>query len=115
MGAEQPETKFCQECGVKINKRAEICPECGVRQPGTEVNGERKERANRARQFLSAGGILGFIALLLFPIIFGPLAVVCGLLALYYGRPIAGAGVVAWGVITTIIGWLIGFLVWGSI
>lgn len=28
--------KFCQECGEQINKKAEICPECGVRQPGAE-------------------------------------------------------------------------------
>lgn len=24
--------KFCQECGEKINIKAEICPKCGVRQ-----------------------------------------------------------------------------------
>lgn len=26
--------KFCQECGATISKRAEICPNCGVRQAG---------------------------------------------------------------------------------
>jgi NMD protein affecting ribosome stability and mRNA decay len=25
--------KFCHECGVAINAKAEICPHCGVRQP----------------------------------------------------------------------------------
>lgn len=25
------ETKFCENCGEKIDKKAEICPECGVR------------------------------------------------------------------------------------
>lgn len=28
---EKIETKFCQHCGKKINKKAEICPKCGVR------------------------------------------------------------------------------------
>jgi len=27
--------KYCQECGEKINIKAEICPKCGVRQPNT--------------------------------------------------------------------------------
>lgn len=28
------ETKYCANCGSEIDKNAEICPECGVRQPG---------------------------------------------------------------------------------
>lgn len=114
MTAENPETKFCQECGAEINEKAEICPECGVRQPGTEENADSEERAMRARQFLYAGVILGFAALLFLPIIFGPLAAICGLLTLYYGRPLAGAAVVAWGVIATIIGWIIGIIAFAS-
>lgn len=27
-----PTTKFCADCGMEINKTAEICPKCGVRQ-----------------------------------------------------------------------------------
>jgi TM2 domain-containing membrane protein YozV len=27
------DTKYCVECGTKINAKAEICPKCGVRQP----------------------------------------------------------------------------------
>jgi Tfp pilus assembly protein PilE len=26
------DTKFCSDCGVTISRRAEICPQCGVRQ-----------------------------------------------------------------------------------
>ena len=29
--------KFCHECGETINAKAEICPKCGVRQPGIEA------------------------------------------------------------------------------
>jgi len=31
----QPSTKYCQACAATIDARAEICPKCGVRQPGT--------------------------------------------------------------------------------
>ena len=27
-------TKYCQNCGATIDAQAEICPKCGVRQPG---------------------------------------------------------------------------------
>jgi hypothetical protein len=33
-------TKYCFECGASINARAEICPECGVRQPDAPSSGE---------------------------------------------------------------------------
>ncbi len=26
-------TKFCENCGAEIDKKAEICPKCGVRTP----------------------------------------------------------------------------------
>lgn len=29
-------TKYCQECGVRIRARAEICPKCGVGQPNSD-------------------------------------------------------------------------------
>lgn len=30
-----PDEKFCMECGAVIRRRAEICPNCGVRQSGS--------------------------------------------------------------------------------
>ncbi|MDO9045408.1 MAG: zinc-ribbon domain-containing protein [Methanobacteriaceae archaeon] len=30
----QKETKFCSNCGAEIDKKAEICPKCGVRLMG---------------------------------------------------------------------------------
>lgn len=32
-------TKFCHACGESIDRRAEICPHCGVRQPGAGDEG----------------------------------------------------------------------------
>jgi len=30
--------KFCSECGNKIKEKAELCPNCGVRQRGISTN-----------------------------------------------------------------------------
>ncbi|MFC7070001.1 hypothetical protein [Halobaculum lipolyticum] len=34
-----PDEKFCGDCGEVIKQRAEICPECGVRQHGDHGDG----------------------------------------------------------------------------
>lgn len=50
--------KFCSECGVLINAKAEICPKCGVRQSyasGFVSNGKSKVAAALLALFL--GGI----------------------------------------------------------
>ena len=44
----QENEKFCTECGNAINKKAEICPKCGVRQPITYSETiERKSKDNK--------------------------------------------------------------------
>jgi len=37
-----PDEKFCAECGAVINEKAEICPECGVRQPGMDSGNDER-------------------------------------------------------------------------
>jgi TM2 domain-containing membrane protein YozV len=44
----RPDEKFCHECGAVINAKAEICPKCGVRQPGVS-NGMRVTPSGRSR------------------------------------------------------------------
>jgi TM2 domain-containing membrane protein YozV/predicted RNA-binding Zn-ribbon protein involved in translation (DUF1610 family) len=36
-----PHTKYCHHCGSKIAALAEICPKCGVRQPGHATRGRQ--------------------------------------------------------------------------
>lgn len=54
------ETKYCQECGEEINAKAEICPECGVRQADAVGRGPGGSGVNRIAAALLAlflGGI----------------------------------------------------------
>ena len=55
-GEKGPNEKFCVECGAAINEKAEICPECGVRQPGTG-SGSDDERLIAALLAIFLGGI----------------------------------------------------------
>lgn len=73
-----PDEKFCVECGAIIRARAEICPHCGVRQPGYSTNpleGRNRIIAAILAFFLGSFGIhrfylgqigLGFLYLLFF-------------------------------------------------
>lgn len=54
-GTKGPDEKFCAECGAIINEKAEICPECGVRQPGTG-SGSDDERLIAALLAIFLGG-----------------------------------------------------------
>ncbi len=51
-------TKYCVECGQVINQRAEICMNCGVRQPGMMAAGGRSKVAAALFAFF-LGGIGG--------------------------------------------------------
>ncbi|MDB0062921.1 TM2 domain-containing protein [Crocinitomicaceae bacterium] len=41
----QENEKFCQECGDKINIKAEICPKCGVRQLYISLKTEEQQKS----------------------------------------------------------------------
>lgn len=46
---EQGQTKFCHECGKSINQKAEICPECGVRQQTGEKTEKTTDNVSASR------------------------------------------------------------------
>lgn len=48
--------KFCTECGSVIKEKAEICPECGVRQPGSGSSGG-SDRVAAALLAILLGGL----------------------------------------------------------
>lgn len=37
------EVKYCTECGAEINSKADVCPECGVRQESVSGDGEKNK------------------------------------------------------------------------
>jgi TM2 domain-containing membrane protein YozV len=60
MNSPRPDaTKYCHACGAVIDVRAEICPNCGVRQPGITAYGDsaemNRELRNAASKKLAAG------------------------------------------------------------
>jgi len=52
-------TKFCKNCGEKIDAKAEICPKCGVRQESPQA-GKNKVVAGLLAIFLGDFGIHKF-------------------------------------------------------
>ena len=62
----KPEEKFCHECAAIIRAKAEICPKCGVRQPGgagafaTTPSGRSKLAAALFAIFLGGIGVHKF-------------------------------------------------------
>ena len=52
-------TKFCKDCGERINAKAEICPKCGVRQQISST-GKSKIAAGLFGIFLGGLGIHKF-------------------------------------------------------
>lgn len=55
------DSKFCHNCGAKIDIKAEICPKCGVRQPtSSKVGGKSRIAAAVLALFLGGIGIHKF-------------------------------------------------------
>ena len=48
-----PDEAFCIECGSVVKKKAEICPECGVRQKPSEVDGQNVKSAENVGSSLT--------------------------------------------------------------
>jgi hypothetical protein len=55
-----PSEKYCFECGSVIRARAEICPNCGVRQPAAGFGSKNKLVAALLAIFLGGFGIHKF-------------------------------------------------------
>lgn len=56
-GSPGPDEVYCRDCGAIINERAEICPECGVRQqnpPKSSVDSLIEELTGGGNPFVAA-------------------------------------------------------------
>jgi len=63
-----------------------------------------------SRGYLAIGGLSGALGFLVIPVLFGPLAMVCGVQLFRRHSEWAGIGMVAWGATSLVVGWLIGVL-----
>jgi len=66
-------TIFCFACGRQIDARAEICPGCGVRQRSAPSVATPAQSSN-TWSYIAI--ICGVVALIIFPIVFGPIGIV---------------------------------------
>lgn len=59
-GSAPRETKYCSNCGAQIDAKAEVCPECGVRQASASSEGPDRLAAALLAIFLGGLGVHKF-------------------------------------------------------
>jgi uncharacterized membrane protein YvbJ len=100
--------KFCSSCGEKLLENADICVSCGkyINKGSSTI---QTPTSGSNSTYLVLGFVFAFIALLFFPVLFGPLGILFGGLALQKGSKI-GWAVIAVSIIFMFIGMLLGYL-----
>lgn len=99
--------KYCPECGNKLEDSPKFCPECGK-----ELKEEQSKKQNEGRKYSILGIVFAFCSLIVFPIIFGPLAVIFGTIAVLKDDKELGIVAIILGVILATISFLIGLYLW---
>lgn len=82
--------------------------------PGPSPYGQPEQQANKGRVFSIIGIVCGVVSLLFVPIVFGPLGVAMGFLADNRGDKPLGKYVGIGCIVTTILGFVIGALVYSA-
>ncbi|WP_336133955.1 hypothetical protein [Natronomonas amylolytica] len=86
-----PDECYCTSCGSIIKEKAELCPDCGVRQSSASADGEN------TTAYLVFGLLSGVLSLFLFTIVFAPVAIFCGYKLYENDSTVAGAVVAGLG------------------
>lgn len=107
---------YCPHCGSEITNHDEYCPDCGgLVADGQETHANEQEtKANigeRGYTYIGAGS--GFIALLLFPPVFGLISIFSGVQLFRKFNERRGIGMMIWGGMTLISGVILGAFVFG--
>lgn len=104
---------YCSTCGNQVT--GAFCSSCGTRQdaaaPPPPPPPGQYAPATVSNTLSTVGIILGAIAFLLFPILFGPAGLICGAIAKSKGEPRAVVALVVSGC-GLVLGMLLGVLVW---
>lgn len=75
---------------------------------------ERSTTSNPGRIYTILGAVFGVIALLFIPILFGPAGIILGFVGHAKGDKPLGMYVGIGSIVTTIVGMVLGALVWGA-
>lgn len=95
--------KYCPECGKDLVDNPKFCPECGK-----ELKEEKLKRQKEGRKYSILGIVFAFCSLIVLPIIFGPLAVIFGTIAVLKDDKELGIVAIVLGVVLATISFLIG-------
>ena len=99
---------YCSECGSEISRKAEICPECGVR---VSEDSETDKSRLGYRGYAAIGVVSGAIAFVFVPIVFGAISIACGIQIFRKYDELRGILLSAWGGVGLVLGVVIGALV----
>ena len=95
---------YCQNCGNDMPPVSEFCDECGVEVGARAADGTNKK--------LKASGIISAaLSLIILPIVFGPISIICGYLLYDRGEREWGKWIAIGGSIAMIIGFVLSFLI----
>lgn len=113
---------FCQNCGHQNAEGAGFCSNCGGQTrstfspppPGAMPTYMAPSPSTPGNGLSTVGIILGVIAFLFIPIIFGPAGIICGAIAKSKGEPKAGIAI-AVSAAGLVVGMILGVLVFASL
>jgi len=94
--------KYCSECGKELNDNSNFCPGCGI-----EIKKEQYNKENKGRTYSILGIVFAFCSLIVFPIGFGPAAVICGSIGVIKGDRTLGITAIVLGVVLAVLSWLL--------
>lgn len=112
---------FCQKCGQQNAEGAAFCSKCGSQignafappTPGSIPSFVAPTPSTPGNGLSTVGIILGVIAFIFFPIVFGPAGLICGAIAKSKGEPKAGVAM-AVSAAGLVVGMILGALVFAS-
>ncbi|SDQ86656.1 zinc ribbon domain-containing protein [Natronobacterium texcoconense] len=100
--------KYCSSCGEIIKKKAELCPECGVRNENPTSSGESSTIGYQG--YLIIGVLSATLALLFVPPVFGAVAIFCGYQVYKRHNELGGIGLMIYGGVALVFGMILGMI-----
>lgn len=101
--------RVCFNCGNFIEDNVNYCGCCGAVTNGMMQQPIQATKSKDVTGFIVASSICSVLALLFFPIIFGPVALVCSIFVMKEKKPL-GIGLLVASILATIIGSILGFI-----